>query len=147
MKNRYKYILSGMLVCMVMSSCEEKLDIPQKGVLDYSSYYQTDEQADAAANALYIQLKGSYYNYAMLKNALSDDVWAGGGGRNDNAELEGCNEYSFGSDQSFIRGVWESYYNIIYKANVILGHIAPESDVKNRAIAEAKFSGHLPISI
>ena len=38
---------------MVMSSCEEKLDIPQKGVLDYSSYYQTDEQADAAANALY----------------------------------------------------------------------------------------------
>jgi hypothetical protein len=124
---------------MVMSSCEEKLDIPQKGVLDYSSYYQTDEQADAAANALYIQLKGSYYNYAMLKNALSDDVWAGGGGRNDNAELEGCNEYSFGSDQSFIRGVWESYYNIIYKANVILGHIAPESDVKNRAIAEAKF--------
>ena len=48
-------------------------------MLDYSSYYQTDEQADAAANALYIQLKGSYYNYAMLKNALSDDVWAGGG--------------------------------------------------------------------
>lgn len=139
MKNRYKYLLSGMLICMAMSSCEEKLDIPQKGVLDFSSYYQTDEQADAAANALYVQLKGSYYNYAMLKNALSDDVWAGGGGRNDNAELEGCNEYSFGSDQSFIRGVWESYYSIIYKANVILGHVNPESDIKNRAIAEAKF--------
>ncbi len=139
MKNKYLSFIIGAFLALGITSCENKLDIPQKGVLDYSFYYQTDEHAESASNALYIQLKGTYYNYTMLKNALSDDVWAGGGGRNDNAELEGCNEFSFGSDQSFIRGVWESYYNLIYKANVILGHIDPESDIQKRAIAEAKF--------
>lgn len=139
MKSKYLLLLIVGLVALSNTSCESRLDIPQKGVLDYSFYYQTDEHAEAASNALYIELKGTYYNYTMLKNALSDDVWAGGGGRNDNAELEGCNEFSFGSDQSFIRGVWESYYSLIYKANVILGHIEPDTDVKKRAHAEAKF--------
>lgn len=139
MKNKYLSLLAGALLLLVLASCEDNLDIPQKGVLDYSFYYQTDEHAEAASNALYIQLKGTFYNYTMLKNALSDDVWAGGGGRNDNAELEGCNEFSFGSDQSFIRGVWESYYSLIYKSNVILGHIDPDTDIKKRAHAEAKF--------
>lgn len=139
MKNKYLSLLAGVLLTFGLASCEDTLDISQKGVLDYSFYYQTDEHAEAASNALYIQLKGTYYNYTMLKNALSDDVWAGGGGRNDNAELEGCNEFSFGSDQSFIRGVWESYYSLIYKANVILGHIDPDTDIKKRAHAEAKF--------
>ena len=139
MKNIYLSLLAGALLLFGLASCEDTLDIQQKGVLDYSFYYQTDEHAEAASNALYIQLKGTYYNYTMLKNALSDDVWAGGGGRNDNAELEGCNEFSFGSDQSFIRGVWESYYSLIYKANVILGHIEPDTDIKKRAHAEARF--------
>lgn len=139
MKTKYLSLTICVLLAIIQTSCEDSLNIPQKGVLDYSFYYQTDEQAAAAADALYVQLKGTYYNYTMLKNALSDDVWAGGGGRNDNAELEGCNEFSFGSDQSFIRGVWESYYSLIYKANVILGHVKPESDIKNTAHAEAKF--------
>lgn len=138
MKNKYLSIIICGLLVLGITSCESELNIPQKGVLDYSFYYQTDEHAEAATNALYIQLKGNYYNFAMLKNVLSDDVWAGGG-RNDNSDLESCNEYSFGSDQSFILGVWQSYYNMIYKANVILGHIELDSDIKKRSHAEAKF--------
>lgn len=145
MKTKYYSLLFSVLFALGIISCEDKLNISQKGVLDYSSYYQTDEQAQTAADALYIQLKGTYYNYTMLKSALSDDVWAGGGGRNDNSDLEGCNEFSFGSDQSFIRGVWESYYSLIYKANVILGHVTPNSDIKEKVCAEAKFFVHLPI--
>lgn len=139
MKSTYFSLIVGAFLALGTTSCEDKLDIAQKGVLDYSSFYQTDEQAQNAADALYIQLKSTYYNYTMLKSSLSDDVWAGGGGRNDNSELEGCNEFSFGTDQSFIGGVWESYYSLIYKANVILGHITPDSDAKKKAIAEAKF--------
>ena len=76
MKSKYYSLFIGaMFVLGTSTSCEHLLDIPQKGVLDYSSYYQTDEQAQAAADALYIQFKQMYYNYAMLKTALSDDVW------------------------------------------------------------------------
>ena len=119
MKSTFKIMVLGSMLTLGATSCTDRLDIPQKGVLDYSSYYQTDAQADEAANALYIEFKSTYYNYTMLKNLMSDDIWAGGGGRNDNADLEGCNEFSFGTDQGFILGVWESYYKIIYKANVI----------------------------
>lgn len=47
---------------------------------------------------------------------------------------KGCNEYSFGSDQSFIGGVWESYYQLIYKANVILGRVEPDTDLKKKGL-------------
>ena len=70
MKLRYSLMLGALLI-LAGTSCEDKLDIPQKGVLDFSTYYKTDEQAQAAADALYIQLKGTYYNYTMMKNALS----------------------------------------------------------------------------
>ena len=61
MKLRYSLMLGALLI-LAGTSCEDKLDIPQKGVLDFSTYYKTDEQAQAAADALYIQLKGTYYN-------------------------------------------------------------------------------------
>ncbi len=64
---------------------------------------------------------------------------AGGGGRNDNAELEGCNEFSFGFRSEFHPGVWESYYNLIYKPTLFWVTLDPESDIQKRAIAEAKF--------
>ena len=76
MKNKYLLLLIVALIALSNTSCESRLDIPQKGVLDYSFYYQTDEHAEAASNALYIQLKGTYYDYTMLKNALSCSVVA-----------------------------------------------------------------------
>lgn len=53
MKLRYSLMLGALLI-LAGTSCEDKLDIPQKGVLDFSTYYKTDEQAQAAADALYI---------------------------------------------------------------------------------------------
>ena len=123
---------------LAMSSCSNKLNIPQHGVLNYETFYQTDEDAENAIIACYLQMRGLSYNYNLGKNMLTDDFWAGGGGRNDNAELEQLNEFTFGTEQSMLEGMFTSYYQIIYKANVVLGHVAADSEIKNRAIAEAK---------
>lgn len=123
---------------ITLSSCAEKLDIPQHGVLNYDTYYQTDEDAESAIIACYLQMRGLNYNYTLGKNMLTDDFWAGGGGRNDNAELEQLNEFTFGTDQSMLQGMFESYYQIVYKANVVLGHVTGDSPVMARAKAEAK---------
>ncbi len=80
MKNKYLSFIIGAFLALGITSCENKLDIPQKGVLDYSFYYQTDEHAESASNALYIQLKGTYYNYTMLKMHCPDDVWLAAAG-------------------------------------------------------------------
>ncbi|NLD24552.1 MAG: hypothetical protein GX670_10045, partial [Bacteroidales bacterium] len=47
MKNKYLLLLIVALIALSNTSCESRLDIPQKGVLDYSFYYQTDEHAEA----------------------------------------------------------------------------------------------------
>lgn len=123
---------------IALSSCSKRLDIPQHGVLNYETFYQTDEDAENAIIACYLQMRGLSYNYNLGKNMLTDDFWAGGGGRNDNAELEQLNEFTFGTDQGMLQGMFTSYYQIIYKANVVLGHVTGDSPVMNRARAEAK---------
>lgn len=131
-------ILTLAAAVTALSSCNSLLDIPQHGVQDFGSYYQTDEEAEAAIISCYIQVKGNEMNYVLGKNMLTDDFWAGGGGRNDNADLEGLNEFTFATDQGYLEGMFTSYYGIIYKANVVLGHVPAETETQLRARAEAK---------
>ena len=134
-----KYIIMALAaVTTAFSSCNKMLDIPQHGVQNYETYYQTDEEAEAAVIACYIQVKNNEMNYVLGKNMLTDDFWAGGGGRADNSDLEGLNEFTFGTDQGYLQGMFEAYYGIIYKANVVLGHVPNESEIQKRARAEAK---------
>ena len=131
-------ILALAATAVALSSCNKLLDIPQHGVQNYETYYQTDEEAESAIVSCYIQVKGNEMNYVLGKNMLTDDFWAGGGGRNDNADLEGLNEFTFNIDQGYLEGMFTSYYGIIYKANVVLGHVPDESEIQKRARAEAK---------
>ena len=137
MKTRY-IILALTAATAAFSACNHLLDIPQHGVQNYETYYQTDEEAEAAIISCYIQVKNNEMNYVLGKNMLTDDFWAGGGGRNDNADLEGLNEFTFGTDQGYLEGMFTSYYGIIYKANVVLGHVPDETEIQKRARAEAK---------
>lgn len=123
---------------LFLTACNKLLDIPQHGAQGFEAYYSTDEEAETAINAAYLQLRGNYYNIYMGKTLLADDVWAGGGGRNDNAEMEALNEYSFGPDMSFIQGMFEGYYGVIYKCNVVLGHCTADTPTMKRVCAEAK---------
>lgn len=136
MKTKFISIIA--LAAMTLCGCSHLLDIEQHGVQDFDHYYTTDEEADAAINAAYIDLRGNYYNIYMLKTLLSDDVWAGGGGRNDNSDLEKVNEYNFDTEHSFLQGSFEGYYKTIYKANVVIAHCTADTDIMKRSVAEAK---------
>ena len=123
---------------VALSSCDDMLNISQHGVQNYETYYQTDEEAEAAVISCYSQVLGNSYNALLGKNMLTEDFWAGGAKRGDNAQLEELNEFTFATDQEQLRGMFEAYYGIIYKANVVLGHIPEETDIQLRARAEAK---------
>lgn len=134
-----KHIFSVLaLSALMFTSCNDLLDIPQHGVLNNETYYQTDEEAESAIIACYSTLQGLGYNALLGKNALTDDFWSGGATRGDNADLEACNEFTFNTDLAFLEGMWSSYYGIIYRANVVLERLSDDSDVKLRAKAEAK---------
>ena len=116
------------------------LDIPQKGVLDYNTYYNTDDQILSADVAMYLEVRGWEYNVKLCKAMLTDDFWAGGSMRGDNHNLEHLNEFTFDAEEDYVQSMFTTYYTLIYKANVILGHVSEEgaTDMAKMARAEAK---------
>ncbi len=132
-------IFSTIAICVLfLCSCEDKLDIQEHGVLSYDTYYKTDADAESALTSVYSTMRGMEYNYKLLLNLLSDDYWAGGGSRTDNADLSGVNEFTFDSNQDFIESCFKSFYQIIYGTNVALGHIKGDTDYQKQMLAEAR---------
>ena len=129
-----------LVVAALFAGCDSRLDIEKQGNMgDQNDFYQTDEQIEQAVASMYSNLKGLYYNWFFTKNLLSDDVWCGGGQRGDNTSLEQLNEYTYGTDNGMIQGVFSGLYGLIYQCNLVIEKVADDTPVKKRAIAEAKF--------
>lgn len=139
---KLKYILPALIAsaAMLFSSCEDGLDIPKHGNMGgQDDFYKTDAETEQAVASLYNSWGGNYFNWYYLKNLLSDDDWTGGGSRGDNADMERLNEYTFDTDHGMIAGVYQGLYGIIYKANLIIEKVTPDTPVKAQAVAEAYF--------
>ena len=74
-------------------SCEKNLDIPQKGVVAYETFYKTDEDCEAALLAAYAQFASNvvsqngssiYTHYKACLNNCGDDMYAAGSNFGDN---------------------------------------------------------------
>ena len=129
-----------LVVAALFAGCESRLDIEKHGNMgDQNDFYQTDEQTEQAVASMYSSLKGLYYNWFFTKNLLSDDVWCGGAQRGDNTSLEQLNEYTYGTDNGMIQGVFSGLYGLIYQSNLVIEKVADDTPAKKRAIAEAKF--------
>lgn len=136
---KYIYTLLVAVAAFMTTGCVDRLNIPKHGSLGGpENYYQTDDETMAAVASMYGSWRAQYYNWFMTLNALSDDVWTGGGSRGDNADLEKLNEYTFDSSIGLVSSMYSELYTIIYKANLILDNVPGTTDVMKRAIAEAK---------
>ncbi len=132
--------LMGFITLLSATSCEDRLDIPKHGDMGgQEEGYQTDEDALRALANLYNAWGGVYYNWFMISNLLSDDVYCGGGSRGDNLEMEQLNEFSFNTDNTMVRDLYSGLYTIVYNANLILTFMEPDTAAKQRAVAEAHF--------
>lgn len=141
---KLKYFGFACLAALAMgaTSCDDKLDIPRKGVLSMDAYYQTDEDAEGAITMCYQQLSNMDYDYFMCKGAMGDDFWAGGSKRGDNVDLEYFNEFTFDANGGYILSLFQTFYKIIYSSNVVLENVPSGedggTDVMKRARAEAQ---------
>ena len=139
MKKNLLYIAMMAVMSLGFSGCDSELDIQKHGNLgSMDTYYTTDDNVNSATASLYLQMRSLYYNWYFTKNCLSDDVWSGGGGRGDNAEMEKLNEYTFDADHGMIQSLYSGLYSVIYKANLIIDKVQGETTVMKRAINEAK---------
>ncbi|MDR1593075.1 MAG: RagB/SusD family nutrient uptake outer membrane protein [Prevotellaceae bacterium] len=142
MKTIRKNIITSLFAIAAFSlvSCEKMLDTEQHGVETLETFYRTDSDAESAVTTLYLYYSnsGAYYNIYFLKNLLADDYWCGGGGRGDNAENEKLNEFTFDAEHAYINAAFQTFYSVVYRANLIIANVPGETPVQQRAIAEAK---------
>ena len=86
-----KIIYSLLGVAFLFSACEDRLDIEQKGVISFDSFYKTDDDAQNALNNLYQSFclniagnEGIYVALPLLFDEAGDDMLAAGNMYGDN---------------------------------------------------------------
>lgn len=127
------------MMSLMTVSCNSELDIEKHGNMgSMETYYTTDENINTASASLYLSVRSLYYTWFFTKNLLSDDVWAGGGSRGDNGEMEKLNEYTFDTNHGSVEGIYSGLYSVIYNANLIIDKTEGETSVMKHAINEAK---------
>lgn len=136
-----KNILFGVLAsAAIVSGCTDQLDIPQNGnISTKEEYYKTDEQALAGIAEAYYQWMSGYGQLMVTLDALSDDCWTGGVTRNQDANLEQINEYTYNSDNDYVTANYKYFYKLVYYSNLVIENVAADTEEKTRCVAEAHF--------
>ena len=145
-----KYIVAITAICtLLFSACTSQLDIPQKGVVAYETYYTSDEAAEAALVNVYAKMVqsvfgsvGNWNPYFFMLNYSADDVFAAGKNKDDHLDVRLFNEYRYDASYDIIKRVYSSLYQTIYACNLLIDNFTKEgaysSPVVDRCIAEAR---------
>ena len=133
------------------TSCEEKLDIEQKGSMTTESFYKTDADCLKALSsayegfALYTESRGNgegpgiYTPAKVLANHPGDDVNYGGGNYGDHEFGGTVDEFRFKHTPEAIDFHYKFLYLSIYRDNLVIEYYKePTTAFQRQAVAEAK---------
>ncbi len=135
---------------VALTSCEDKLDIPQKAALTTETYYQTDNDAQAALASAYeaFQIQtvgrttlgpGIYTPARVLANHPGDDVNYGGQCYGDHEFGGSVDEFRFLHTPEAINYHYKGLYLSLFSDNILLEKFAEAtSDFQKQAVAEAR---------
>ena len=126
MKKNLIFGTVGALALISLVSCNQKLlDIPQKGVVAYEDFYQTDEDAQSALTAVYhefitlINDQGSNNPaWNVIVNAPGDELYWGGGKKNGSSGGgQEINDFrnTYVNTINHIKVVYKDLYALIYR--------------------------------
>ena len=143
------YFAAAALSCLMMAtSCEDMLEIEQKGTSSTDTFYKTDEDAQSARTAMYATYigeiggnEGIWSAYLTLINYSADDIFAAGGDINDHADFRIFNEFRYDASSGCINTLYNHIYKAIYSANLVINYFGgdkADTPVKKQAVAEAR---------
>ena len=141
---------------LMLGSCIDNLDIPQKSVLSTDDYYKnaTAEEAEALIASVYKLYWGGRdvtcvngIEKILFLNSLDDDHYTGGGSFADATnQYQEAGNYNVTSNDFAMKIVYKGIYSVIYHCNLILEKIPETTDPAiNRVKAEANFLRALAI--
>ena len=121
-------------VALIASSCEGKLEIPQKGVVSYDSYYASDADCEAALANMYANYIGNVAATEgidnpeqVILNYSADDILAAGGGQNDHMPFRTFCEFRYDDANTTLKQAYQRYYYAIYHANLVISNFTNEN--------------------
>lgn len=135
------------------TSCEDQLDIEQKGVIPSEKFYQTDADAEAALVAAYEGFMcnvvgrnhdgggpGIYTPYKIITNMCGDDVLYASGNYGDHEFSGMLNEFRYDTEAEVPKFMYTGLYLSVYTCNLVTDHFqnAADTPVKKRCVAEAR---------
>ncbi len=141
---KFTKILTSLLVVLIFSSCvDDILDKKKPAELSSDTFFQNENHAIWATNAIYNQLRDwdvHVFGYIGLTDIISDDSDKGSL-PNDANFLTDVDNLTFDASNIAVLGVWSGYYRLIYRANLVIANvpgIEMDEDLKQRLVHEAR---------
>lgn len=135
-----------LLALGLLSACGSAfLEKKPLGQLTSDNFFQTEEQAVWATNAIYNHLRSwevHVFSYIGLTDIISDDSDKGSTPTDANFLLD-IDNFTFDPGNVAFQTVWQGYFQGVYRANLVLNEVPEMEDIdpelQNRLVAEAKF--------
>jgi hypothetical protein len=128
---------------LVLTGCEESLDFEVKNKLTLDNYFESEDDAVAAVNAVYDAL-GDVDLYKsrlwLVQDIASDDCDALSTWNDPNAQQ--FDRYTLQTNNNYLAGIWRASYQVIARANLSIVNIPGipmDEDLKSRLVGEARF--------
>lgn len=141
---KQKYIITLLLIVLGTACSEDFLDKKPLGLLTSENFFETEEQAVWATNAVYNILRSwevHVFSYIGMTDIISDDADKGSTPNDGNFLLE-IENFEHDAGNVATSTVWSGYYRGIYRANLCLLNI-PDMDIdpvlRDRLVGENHF--------
>lgn len=119
-------ILIAMLVCLNICGCSDFLEEAPKGKLTTDNFYNSESDARQAINGVYRRLSDSWvtgYNIKQIPNDLLKRAsWD---------EASGLSNFTYGSENTYIAGMWQNHYAVIKDCNSVIDNVTTNKEKIN----------------
>ena len=142
--NRNIYIIGILCIGILFPACQKDfLEIKPRGQLTSENFFETEEHAIWATNAVYQHLRAfdvHVFFFLGMTDMASDDAYKGSE-PGDGVVLNDLINYTFDANHPSFLTIWRGYYQGIYRANLAIENI-PNIDMnpqlRSRLVAECK---------
>lgn len=119
-------ILIAMLVCLNICGYSDFLEEDPKGKLTTDNFYNSESDARQAINGVYRRLSDSWvtgYNIKQIPNDLLKRAsWD---------EASGLSNFTYGSENTYIAGMWQNHYAVIKDCNSVIDNVTANKEKIN----------------
>lgn len=130
-------------VALLVVACSDFLDVEVNNQLAIENFYESDEDAEQALIAAYdiLQWHENRFGWAspyLVKTLPSDESTAGGANAGDQPNYVAIDRFNFDATNAPVEATWTIAYWGVYRANLVINNVEPNTAVKRRVVAEAK---------